>query len=126
MQYNDFITHVQYRAGVDSRDHAEAAITATLETLGRRLSAGEASNLAAQLPGEFKQTLARVGGDAEGFDVDEFVQRVADREGLGYSVERAAEHARAVLSTVASSVSAGEVEDVRSQLPPEYRFLMDQ
>lgn len=126
MQYDEFITRVQDAAAVESRNHAELATTATLETLGQRLSAGEADNLAAQLPAELKAPLDQTVGDAESFDVDEFLRRVADREGLGCSTEQARDHARAVMSTVAGSVSAGEIDDVRSQLPPGYEFLMQQ
>lgn len=124
MQYEEFISHVRDEGGLPDKEHAKQATTATLEVLGERLAGGEPSNLAAQLPGELKGLLDKHGGQADPFDVDEFFRRVADREGRGCSPEQASEHARSVLSTVTRSVSAGEVEDLRSQLPAGYGFLM--
>lgn len=124
MRYDEYVKSVQQNGMMDSREHTEVAITATLEVLGQRLAGGEASNLAAQLPAELTDTLDRHAGEAEAFDVDEFFRRVAEREGRGCSTEQAQEHARTVLSTLASSVSAGEIEDIRSQLPAGYAFLM--
>ena len=37
MQFDEFIDHVQERAGLNSREDAEAITRAVLETLGERL-----------------------------------------------------------------------------------------
>ncbi len=50
MKYDEFISQVQRRANLASREEAERATRATLETLGERLAGGEAKDLAAQLP----------------------------------------------------------------------------
>src|SRR3954463_4466458 len=91
-EHDQFLTAVQQKARI-SRERAEAAARATLETLAERLSAGEARDVAAQLPPELAAYLPPR-GDAERFDVEEFLRRVAEREGV--DVPTAEEHARAV------------------------------
>lgn len=124
MQYGEFIKRVSERGGPADRDHASQATTVVLEVLGQRLAGAEPSNLAAQLPEELKKPLSSHAGEAESFDVDEFFRRVANREGWGCSPEQAREHARAVVATMASFVSEGELDDVRSQLPAGYEVLL--
>lgn len=52
VKYDEFIAQVQRRADLSTKDEAERAIRATLETLAGRLAGGEAKDLAAQLPPE--------------------------------------------------------------------------
>ncbi|MGH3097508.1 MAG: DUF2267 domain-containing protein [Streptosporangiales bacterium] len=59
-------------------------------------------------------------------DVDDFLRSLADQEGLGCTLEQAHEHARTVLSTLTRMISAGELDNLRSQLPPGYKPLFDQ
>ncbi|MPZ65307.1 MAG: DUF2267 domain-containing protein [Pseudonocardiaceae bacterium] len=63
-------------------------------------------------------------GPADSFDVDEFFRRVADREGRGCGPVQAREPAQAVIGTMASFVSEGELDGVRSQLPAGYEILL--
>lgn len=124
MQYGEFIKRVSEQGGPADTEHARHATTVVLEVLGQRLAGAEPSNLAAQLPEELKEPLSSHTGQAESFDVDEFFRRVADREGRGCSPEQAREHAQAVVGTMASFVSEGELNDVRSQLPAGYEILL--
>jgi uncharacterized protein (DUF2267 family) len=78
-EQEQFLTTVAQHAQL-SRAAAERATAATLTTLAERLSGGEARDLAARLPREIAPWL-RADGRAEGFGADEFVRRVADREG---------------------------------------------
>jgi len=57
LNYDEFISQVQRRANLDSREEAERATRATLETLGERLAGGEAKDLAAQLTSGIAQYL---------------------------------------------------------------------
>jgi Uncharacterized conserved protein (DUF2267) len=50
VQYDDFVSSVQARGG-RPRDETEALVHATLRVLAERLTAGEADDLRAQLPG---------------------------------------------------------------------------
>ena len=120
MKYDELISHVSELAGLD-RSEAERAAHATLATLAERITEGEASHLAAQLPQDLQPALEGATGTGEPFPVDEFFRRVGEREDV--PVEAAEEHARAVLVTVSEAVTGGEIEHVLSQLPDEYREL---
>lgn len=122
MNYADFIEAVARRSGVPSED-ADDVTRATLETLTDRITAGQASRIAGQLPVELREhlhkTTTTVGAQiAEPFGVDEFVERVAARAGV--DIERADAGMRAVLSTIGEVVSTGELTDMVAQLPKEF------
>ena len=123
MKGDQFISEVGNLAEVDSKEDAEKATRATLEMLKERLAGNEPSNLAAQLPPEIAPYLGGVGG-REAFSVDEFYERVAQREGV--SQDEAVKHARAVATVVQTAVTGGEVDDVRSQLGNDYEELFGQ
>lgn len=120
MKYDEIINHIRQRAGLDDRDEATRAATATLEVLGQRLAGKEPSNLAAQLPAELKEPLTRQEGTAEDFNTDEFIRRVAQHGG-GVTPEQTIHNVRAVFATLTEFVSTGELDDLRSQLPPDYQ-----
>lgn len=123
MNYDRFIGLVQSRARMPSRANAVAATRATLETLAERIDPHEAHHLASQLPREIGIFLENTssGDTGERFSFDAFCQRVAHREEK--EVSTALFHARCVLETVQEAVSAGEMRDVRSQLPSEFERL---
>jgi uncharacterized protein (DUF2267 family) len=81
------------------------------------------SNLAAQLPPEVAG-FAEGEGSGEPFSVEEFYERVAQREGVG--TEEAIRHVRAVTTVLQAAVTGGEREDVRSQLGNDYGELFGQ
>lgn len=115
-----FFETVQLKAHA-SRPEAERAARATLQTLAERLSAGEARDLAAQLPPELAPWLATTGG-AEPFDVDEFLRRVAEREQV--DVATAERHARAVFAALGHTVSPSEIDDMAAELPRDFAPLV--
>ena len=119
------LERVGQRAEIDAAA-ARRATEATLETLAERISAGQARDLAGWLPRDLRPPVERAvrakGEEPEPFSLDEFVRRVAEREGAG--PETAREHARAVLLTLRESVSHKEFADTLAQLPREYRALV--
>jgi uncharacterized protein (DUF2267 family) len=118
--YEDFIRTVQHAADL-SWEEAEAATRATLETLGERISPGEARDLADRLP-EQVSGWVHTDTNAEGFGVDEFVRRVAEREGIdALSAER---HVRAVFLALWRATGARELADVASELSRDYAPLL--
>ncbi|MGK5551844.1 DUF2267 domain-containing protein [Actinomadura kijaniata] len=121
MQDHEFLARVRERGGYADQDEARAVTVAVLEVLAERVTAGEARDLAAQLPGSLAKALAPERGSADRFGVEEFCRRVAGRVGDG---SRAAERdAGAVLSTVADAVSPGELDHLTSRLPSGYAAL---
>lgn len=125
MKYDEFLSKVSKHGGPGDREHAEQASKIVLAALGQRLTGNEPRDLAGQLPPELKEPLLQHNvGEAEiGDDLDDFLRRVADREGRGCDPEQALAHAQAVLSTISSFVSEGELNDLRSQLPAGYAPL---
>jgi uncharacterized protein (DUF2267 family) len=121
MDYATFTRTTAERAGVPE-EAAERIEHATLRTLADRISGGEAQDLAAQLPSPFRDDLRAPREDAQAFGVDEFVRRVAERGDV--DLDEARTGAAAVLITVREAVTPGELDDVLSQLPQEYRELV--
>ncbi len=123
MNYHQFVGPVQHRARLADTGEAIRAVRATLQTLSERLAGGEAKDVASQLPQEIGYYLMwNYGLPPERFDLDEFFRRTALREG-NVRTRDAEAHARAVASVLTDSVSAGEMKDVRSQLPKEFAPL---
>jgi uncharacterized protein (DUF2267 family) len=130
MQENEFISAVKRRTGLDSDDAAYAATDATLAVLGQRLTEGEARNIASQLPTRLDETLTGESAEAEEFSVEEFIERVfeRERERTGSSVadtDEAEQHVRGVTSVLGNAVSGSELDDARNQLPSEFEALFE-
>ncbi len=122
MRYEEFIGHVQHRAGLGSRAEAERATHATLETLAERLVGGEAHDLAAQLPVELAHYLQLPdAGIGAKLTLDEFFELVSEREGV--DLPDATFHARVVIGVLTEAVSMGEIQDVCVQLPAAFAQL---
>lgn len=120
MDYDRFLAIVERGADI-GREPARQATRATLETLAQRISRGEARDLASQLPPELAPLLA-TDHDAEAFGVDEFMRRVAEREGV--DIDTAQRHAQAVFTALGQAVSPDELADLLSELPREFAPLM--
>jgi uncharacterized protein (DUF2267 family) len=122
MSIEEFTRRVADRAGSDAAG-AVRAIDAVLETLAERLAAGEVEDMIEVLPPELRAPLQRGiergGRKAIAVSVDEFVERVADREGL--STEQALDHVRAVFSTLRDALPDKEWSDLLSELPRRYQ-----
>lgn len=121
MNYQEFLQIVQREAGGIEAEEAERATRAALETLAERLSAGEARDLAEQLPVEMLPWLHTTTG-SEAFDFDEFLRRAAEREGV--DLETAERHARAVFFALGEAVSRDEIDDMASELPKTFKPLI--
>lgn len=112
---------------VSRRTEAEVAVRATLQTLEERISEGAYQNLIAQLPqgiGEYRDASdidrRRTG---ERFGLDEFLERVARREGV--RKQQAALHARCVLEIVEEATTGATATHIEQQLPDEFQPLFE-
>ncbi|MGI5520217.1 DUF2267 domain-containing protein [Micromonospora sp. CA-259024] len=127
MEYQDFIDAVATRAKVPT-DQAVTLTRATLQTLADRISAGQAENLAYQLPDGLDDHLRkppphRRQEHAQSFGLEEFVRRVADRPAVDRAL--AAAGVGAVLTTLREAVSRDQFEDAVAQLPKEFRQVIE-
>jgi uncharacterized protein (DUF2267 family) len=124
MPVEPFIARVADRAGIDEGAAAKAA-AAVLETLAERISGGEVEDLLQHLPPELHEPLRRgdalSDGAARRMSLDQFVERIAEREGVSLVV--AHEHARAVFATLREALPDKEWRDVLAQLPDDYAAL---
>jgi uncharacterized protein (DUF2267 family) len=120
LKRDEFVKRVQEMAELGSREEAERAIKATLETLKQRLAGNEPDNLAAQLPKDLADPLQGEGG-REGFALAEFYRRVAEKADV--DEPQAIRHAQAVALVLQEAVTTGEMDDVRHQLKDEYAEL---
>ncbi len=117
-----FIDRVARRAGLSPAE-ARRASEAVIETLAERIAGGEVDDLAEQLPEDLHPALERgksaTRGKAQRMSLDEFVERIADREQLGY--EQALAHARAVFAALRDTLSDKKFSDMLAELPRGYQ-----
>lgn len=123
MKHDEFIGQVQHRAALSSRGEAEVATRAVLETLGERLSGNEPAHAAAQLPLGIDAYINHSGsGVGEPFSLEEFFQRVSQRANI--DISDAMHRSEVVIGVLQEAVNKEEVEDIRSQLPKDFRFSL--
>ena len=115
-----FVKRVAEETGFD-HDRAEHLVRTTLVTLGTRISAGEADDLAAQLPHSLGVTLRHECEPCR-FPPSEFERRVARIMPLAN--EQTAPAIRAVFEVLAEAVSEGELRQVLGQLGHQYEQLV--
>lgn len=98
-----------------SRESAVRAVNATLSTLRERISAGEAEDVAANLPEPVAELLRTPRTAAEQMGTGDFVNRVAMRAGV--STHHAEKLASTTLSVLAGEVGPEEARRLGAQLP---------
>ncbi|AXR82632.1 DUF2267 domain-containing protein [Natrarchaeobaculum sulfurireducens] len=122
MNYKEFVGQVQHRLEYAELGPAVRASRAVLTTLGERLHEGEATDLASPLPMEIDRYLIEA-EHGQRFDYQEFVDRVAEREGVDRS--DANYHAQQVLAIVGEVVPPGNLEKAKNQLPEDFDPLFE-
>lgn len=122
MQHDEFVDELQHRIDADSHGETHHTAHAVLETLGERIQADEAKDLAGPLPMEIDRYLVEADG-GQRFGWNEFVERVAERENADYP--DAQYHAQAVMTLVDEAVPESELQDLRANLPAEYDDLFE-
>jgi uncharacterized protein (DUF2267 family) len=120
---NEWLSDLAAELGIEDKEDAWRILKVYLQMLRDQLTIDEAAQLAAQL------TLVLRGAFYEGFDPgrqdklrdrDEFLARFAERAGVTY----AARAVEAATSVVRRHITAGEMDDVLSQLPSEVREVL--
>jgi uncharacterized protein (DUF2267 family) len=121
MEYGEFIAEIRRECGEPDIRKVERAAQATLQTLAERLPRSAAEHLFLELPDETKPWV-RSASDAGAFDIDEYIGRVARREGV--DVETAVDHARAVFFALGDAIGPEEVDHVAAALPRTFELLV--
>lgn len=121
MKEHEFLANVRERGSYGDQTEAERVTRAVLRVLSERLPGGESAHLAAQLPGGLQDAMPDGDAPAPSYGVEEFVSRVATE--LGTTPEVAKWDASAVLTTVAESITGGQLNQVLSVLPSGYAVL---
>jgi CBS domain-containing protein/uncharacterized protein (DUF2267 family) len=120
--YRRVINQVRADTGLDAEGQAERALDVVLEALIRRLVPGEAEDLVAQLPSLLQPSLYALPLGPDKLITRETIELELSRE-LGVEPTHAAEILACIGALVAQSVSHGQMEDVRGQLPESMRAV---
>jgi uncharacterized protein (DUF2267 family) len=122
MEYNEFITHVQSLAQSNSREEAERATRATLETITERIPGDEFKEVAAELPQELAQSLQRREGEiSEPFNLQEFISRVSQRENIEPTTTVI--HVRAVFAVLQNAINPEKFSKFHNYFDHDYEEL---
>ncbi len=122
MEYNEFITHVQSLAQSNSREEAERATRATLQTITERIPGDEFKEVAAELPQELAQSLQRREGESsEAFNLQEFITRVSQRENIEPTTS--AIHVRAVFAVLQNAIKPDKFSKFHNYFDHDYEEL---
>jgi uncharacterized protein (DUF2267 family) len=116
MNFDEFTGTIQHRLQLSDTGKTVRTIRATLTTLGTRLPAGNAADLAASMPMEIGWYLT--GGPethGERFGWSEFVERVSAVESGGRA--NAAFHSQVVIDLLRECVPESDFQQLRDQLP---------
>lgn len=120
--YAALVQRTRELTGLPSSHSAEAALEEVLSGIVRRILPEEARQLLAQIPSLLADRLA---SQTDGPDLQ--VTRGGMENTIAYLLsvapERAEQIVRQVARAIEQSISAGEIADVRAQLPPELREL---
>lgn len=117
-----FLDAVQGEAGLADREQARRGLAIVLGALVRRLTANEAKDLIAQLPSLLQPDLQALPAGPDKTITASTIEDELARELHLDPAEAVRVHA-VVAGVIAGSISEGEAEDIRSQLPAELRSL---
>ncbi|MGZ0747134.1 DUF2267 domain-containing protein [Haloparvum sp. AD34] len=135
MNFKEFTGQVQHRLEADSQGRAVRATRAVLTTLGDRLDAGSASDVASPLPMEIDRYVVE-GDHGQRFDYQEFLERVVERannEDIPYNFGKSGEMemadadfaSKAIVALVVDQLPAGQESHLEGQLPDDYDDLFE-
>lgn len=119
-----FLTHLRREAALESVEQAERAGVAVLSHLLRRLTPEEAMDLIAQLPLKIAEELRDLPPGPDKDITLETITAALVRD-LGVSQARAEEIVAALARTLDENISAGQMDDIRNQLPKELRHAFN-
>ncbi len=120
---NRLVNQIQADAGLDETEQARAALDVVVSSLVRRLAPGEAKDFISQLPSLLKpHLLALPLGPDRSITQDSIEAELVRRVGIDQA--RATSVFVSTATTILDSISPGQAEDVRGQLPRELQTLL--
>lgn len=120
MTFPEFISEVQARGGLTSTKEALNLTDATLSILGARVYVEPGERLGAGLPPQIREYFdAPYSG--QNFGIEDFYTRVSMRAGIDLPTVRL--RCAIVISVLRDAMQPGELEDIRTRLPIEYKPL---
>jgi CBS domain-containing protein/uncharacterized protein (DUF2267 family) len=120
--YSRLARAVERRTGLSSRQDAQAAMLIVLRALCRRVTAEEGAHLIAQLPSKLHAELTPyLTGPDRSVTMDSITAELATA--LSLSEDLAADVLELMCDVFADSVSFGEIESLRDQLPRPMKEL---
>ncbi|MFB6214575.1 MAG: DUF2267 domain-containing protein [Candidatus Bipolaricaulia bacterium] len=125
MDYKTILRKIKNRIGLEDNQQAEQLVRAVLKTLGERIGKTERENLGAQLPKGLKETLVDEPErrQQEWISLEEFYTRISERSGLSF--ELASQVTGEIMEVLREATSEGEMDDLKKQLPVEYREIFN-
>ena len=123
--YDTLVDDIARRGEIGNLATAERAAIETLLTLGEYVPASEADALGVVLPGALGDAITERSESPDDCTVEEFVELVADREGIGVGTADALRHVRAVVATIATHGGRDEIQRARDALPAEFAPLFE-
>ena len=121
MNYKDIVAKTGQRANI-TEPRADAVVRATLQALSEQASGKQFHDLLEQLPRELKQIAPAGPGAAGQRSLEDFVDRVRGLSGVDAAEARV--DVRAVVTTLAETVSREQLEDIFAELPPAFMDLL--
>ena len=124
----DLLERTESTGPIDSTDEARDVIEATMETVGERITDGQAEDLAESLPDVAAEPLLSARpGEAEEFSLAEFLERVDERTERPETDDpvEPVERIRAALTGVRDVADETELERTRDQLPGEFDLVFE-
>ncbi|MCC5634591.1 DUF2267 domain-containing protein [Nostoc sp. CHAB 5844] len=122
MEYHEFITHVQSLSQSNSREEAELATRATLETIKERIASSDIQDLVAQLPEELNTYLqTQVQASGQTFNLQEFIKRVSQKENIEPTTT--AIHVRAVFAVLQNAIKPENFSKFQAHFTHDYEEL---
>jgi CBS domain-containing protein/uncharacterized protein (DUF2267 family) len=121
-RYWALLRKVMAEAELETRERAQIALEVVLGGILERITPEAAADLVAQLPLLLRERLSSVARGPNRNVTRESIERVLAVQ-LDVSEGRASQLVRRLARAVESAVSAGELRDVKAQLPSELRAL---
>jgi uncharacterized protein (DUF2267 family) len=120
--FRRMLVDIRINAGLETTEQAEAALDLFLPCLLRRLTPDEAHDLIAQLPSLLRNRMQTFTDGPDKSITREAIEKEIARC-LDVDAPRASQILSAIGMTLADSVSPGQIEDVRGQLPKDMKSI---